>query len=84
MEYRHGTAKNNIYSLEDRWDPENRHTFEGGLEQCNEPSIKLYFIDCSPVSDWLYILIGPSGLLLVVSHLLPVPVFLLWVRLEKS
>jgi hypothetical protein len=33
--------------------------------------------------DWLDSLIGPSGLLLVVSHLLPVPVFL-WVGLEKK
>jgi hypothetical protein len=28
-------------------------------------------------------LIGPGALLLVVSHLLAVPVFVLWIRLEK-
>ncbi len=37
--------------------------------------------DCSQVSDWPVIMIGPSGLLLVVSA---VPVLVLWVGLEKS
>jgi hypothetical protein len=32
-----------------------------------------------PISDWLDSLIGPSGLLLVVSHLLAVSVSVLWV-----
>jgi hypothetical protein len=35
-----------------------------------------------PVSDWVDSLIGPSGLLLVVFHLLGLPV--LWVGLEKK
>jgi hypothetical protein len=30
-----------------------------------------------PVSDWLIIMIGSGGLLLVVSHLFAVPVFVL-------
>jgi hypothetical protein len=42
------------------------------------------FIDWLHVFDWLDSLIGPSGLLLVVSHLLAVPVqsefFMGWVR----
>jgi hypothetical protein len=37
-----------------------------------------------PVSDWLDSLTGPSGLLLVVYHLLAVPVSVLWAGLEKS
>jgi hypothetical protein len=34
--------------------------------------------------DWLDSLIGPGGLLLVVSHLFAVPVLVLWLGLEKS
>jgi hypothetical protein len=37
-----------------------------------------------PVSDWPIVMIGPSGLLLVVSHLFAVPVLVLWVGLEKG
>jgi len=37
-----------------------------------------------PVSDWPIILIGQSGLLLVVSHLFAVPVLVLWVRLKNK
>jgi hypothetical protein len=37
-----------------------------------------------PVSDWPIIMIGPSGLVLVVSSLFAVPVLVLWVGLEKS
>jgi hypothetical protein len=37
-----------------------------------------------PVSDRPTIMIGAGGLLLVVSHLFAVPVFILWVGLEKS
>jgi hypothetical protein len=33
--------------------------------------------------DWLDSLIGPGGLLLVVSHLFVVPVLVSWVGLEK-
>jgi len=36
------------------------------------------------VSDWLIIMIGPRGLLLVVAHLFAVPFSLLWVGLQKS
>jgi hypothetical protein len=53
------------------------------MEQSNK-QIQIIFIDCSPVSDWLDSLIGPSGLLLVVSHVYAVPVSVLWVGLEKK
>ncbi len=36
------------------------------------------------VSEWLDCLIGPGGLLLVVSHVFAVPISVLWVGLEKS
>jgi hypothetical protein len=36
------------------------------------------------VSDWPITMIGPSGLLLVVSHLFAVPDLVLWVGLRKS
>jgi hypothetical protein len=35
-------------------------------------------------SDWVDSLIGPSGLLLVISHVLAVPISVLWVGLEKK
>jgi hypothetical protein len=62
--------------LEDCWDPEKLHTFQssgGVLEQSNKHNPNV-FIDCSLVSDWLDSLIDLSGLLLVVSHLLAIPV----------
>jgi hypothetical protein len=37
-----------------------------------------------PLSDWPIIIIGSSGLLLVVSHLFAVPVLDLWVRLKNK
>jgi proteasome assembly chaperone (PAC2) family protein len=39
-----------------------------------------------PVSDWLIIMIGSGGLLLVISHLFAVPVLVLmgWVLGEKK
>jgi hypothetical protein len=37
-----------------------------------------------PVSDWPIIMIGPGGLVLVVSPLSAVPVLVSWVGLEKS
>jgi hypothetical protein len=37
----------------------------------------------TPAIDWLDSLIGPAGLLLVVSHLFAIPVLVLWVGLEK-
>ncbi len=46
-------------------------------------TVKLYLLTV-PVSDWLDSLTGPSGLLLVVYHLLAVPVSVLWVGLEKT
>jgi hypothetical protein len=36
------------------------------------------------VSDWLIIIIGPGGLLLVVPHLFAVLVSVLWVGLQNS
>ncbi len=36
------------------------------------------------VVDWLDSLIGPVGLLFIVSHLFAVPDLVLWVGLEKS
>ncbi len=38
----------------------------------------------TPAVDWLNDLIGPGGLLVVVSHLFAVPVLVLRVGLEKS
>jgi len=34
--------------------------------------------------DWLDSLIGPGGLLLVISHQFAVPILVLWAGLEKS
>jgi hypothetical protein len=45
--------------------------------------VKSYLVTL-PIFDCLDSLIGPSGLLLVVSHVLAVPVSVLWVRLEKK
>jgi hypothetical protein len=36
------------------------------------------------VSDWPIIMIGPGGLLLVVSNLFAVPILVLWAGLQKS
>jgi hypothetical protein len=36
------------------------------------------------VSDQSIIMIGPGGLLLVVSHLFAIPVEILWLGLEKK
>ncbi len=60
---------------------EKDHYFQGSAEQVVCKPEDLFF--CSPmgllpVSDWVDGLIGPSGLLLVVSHLRAVPVSLLW------
>jgi hypothetical protein len=49
---------------------------QGALEESNQIDRLL------PVSDWLDGLIGPPGLLLVVSHLFAVPVLVLSVGLE--
>jgi hypothetical protein len=57
--------------LEEFWDPEN-------IIQLSEPwnsltnRVRSYFLTL-PISNWVDSLIGPSGLLLVVSHLLAVP-----------
>jgi hypothetical protein len=37
-----------------------------------------------PAVDWLDSLIGPGGLLLVVSDLFTIPVIVLWLVLEKK
>jgi hypothetical protein len=56
------------------------------LEESNNLPSQIVFIDCcSPhVSDWVDSLIGPSGLLLLVSHPFAVSVSVLLVGLEKS
>ncbi len=36
------------------------------------------------VPDWLIILIGPGGLLLVVPHQFAVPIPVLWMRFQNS
>ncbi len=36
------------------------------------------------VSDWLIVMIGPGGLLLVAPHLFAVPDSVLWVRLQEK
>ncbi len=38
----------------------------------------------TPAANWLDSLIGPGGLLLVLSDQCAVPVLVLWVELEKS
>jgi hypothetical protein len=35
-------------------------------------------------SDWPIIMIGPGGLLLVISHLFAIPDSVLWVGLKKE
>jgi hypothetical protein len=45
----------------------------GALKQTTKHT-QIIFIDLLPVSHWLDSLIGPGGLLLVVSHLFAVPV----------
>ncbi len=70
--------------VESTGNPEKIHSPGGSLEQPNKHS-QIIFIDCSLfLSDWVHSLIGPSGLLLVVSHLFAVPVLVLWEGLEKS
>ncbi len=56
------------------------------MQQCCAPPGKdctkydlMMSVEC--FSDWALIMIGPGGLLFVVSHLFPVSV--LWVRLQK-
>jgi hypothetical protein len=46
-------------------------------KECNKYDLMSVF----SVSDWPLIMIGPSGLLLVVSHLFPVEVLFSWVLL---
>jgi hypothetical protein len=54
------------------------------LEQFNKYT-QIAFINFSLfLTDWLDSLIGPGGLLLVVSHIYAVPVRPLSVRLEKK
>jgi hypothetical protein len=75
-----------VNPLEDYYDPEKLHSFQSpgrDLEQFNKRS-QIIFIDHSLFLFSLDSLIGPSGLLLVVSHLLPVLVSVLWVGFEKS
>jgi hypothetical protein len=62
-------------------------TQEGEKNNLNTPRCQKDFLICIvllPISDWLDSLIGPSGLLLVVSHLVVFPVSVSWVWLEKS
>jgi hypothetical protein len=47
-------------------------------------TVKSYLLTAPCFFDWVDSLIGPSGLLLVVSHLSAIPVSVLWVGLEKS
>jgi hypothetical protein len=54
----------------------------GALEQSNKHR-QFVFIDCSMFLIG-YIMIGPSGLLLVIFHVLAVPVSVLSAELEKS
>jgi len=65
---------NPVNPLEDCWDPEKVHSFPEPWNSLIN-TVKLYLLTA---------LVGPSGLLLVVSHLLAVPVSVLWVGLEKS
>jgi len=60
------------------------HLEEPRSSLINTQSNRVYWL-LFPVSDWVDSLIGPSGLLLVVSpHLLAVPISVLWVGLEKK
>jgi hypothetical protein len=78
---------NPVNPLEDLWDLENMHRFQSS-EPWNSLKMKSVRSRIDPlllhVSDWVDSLIAPSGLLLVVSNLLAVPVSVLWVRLGKK
>jgi hypothetical protein len=67
--------------LEECWDPGNMHNFQSPWRSSGTQSNHIYWLP--HVSDWVDSLISPSGLLLIVSHLLPVPVSLLGVGLEN-
>ncbi len=54
--------------------PPNWFTQGAAGEGCNEPDVTLLLL-----SDLSIIMIGPGGLLLVVSQLFAVPVLVLWV-----
>ncbi len=75
-----------VNPLEDYCDPESLQSFQSpgrDLEQFNTRG-QVIFIDHSLFLFSLDRLISPSGLLLVVSHLLAVPVSVLWVGFQKS
>jgi hypothetical protein len=75
-----------VNPLEGYYDPEKLHSFQSpgrNLEQFNKRS-QIIFSDHSLFLFSLDSLIGTSGLLLVVSHLLAVLVSVLWVGFEKS
>jgi hypothetical protein len=72
---------NPVDSQEDGCDPEKIHNFRSPLVNTRQ----IIFIDYSLcVFDWLNSLIGPDGLLIVVSHLFGVSVSVSWVGLEKG
>ncbi len=75
-----------VNPLEDYCDPEKLHSFQSpgrDLEWLNKRG-QIIFIDHSLFLFSLDSLIGLNGLLLVASHLLAVPVSVLWVEFGKS
>ncbi len=71
-----------VNPLEDYCDPEKLHSFQTPGRDLERGQI--IFIDHSLFLFSLDSLIGLNGLLLVASHLLAVPVSVLWVGFEKS
>jgi hypothetical protein len=72
--------------LEYFYDLEKMHNFlnlKGALEELIN-ILKLYLLTLTLFFDWLDSLIGPNGLLLIVSHLFAILLSVLWMGLEKN
>jgi hypothetical protein len=79
---------NPVNPLEYFYNPGKMHSLQNSsgtaLEESNKYT-QIVIINCPRVSDRLDSLIGPGGLLLVVSHIFAIPVFSsIMVGLEKS
>jgi hypothetical protein len=81
-------SKHGSLAQQNGFDPAFLHSLlrlvKGSAQQLPEKSVINMLWLLIPVSDWPFIMIGPGGLVLVVSSLFAVPVLVLWVGLEKS
>ncbi len=75
-----------VNPLEYSYNPGKMHSFQGpgtALQESNKYTQIVVLINCPRVSDWVDGLIGPSELLLVVSHLFAVPILVEWWGFEE-